>query len=149
MWMVLPSVHPSFAGLSRNPASSAFDSASCAGVPISTPIRGIPEACRARAASGQATALLPLPGPRDGMVAGRTGSLEVVGSVLGNVRFGSKAVTPKSGHLIRPLIHSFNERPTRRSRASRTDFVTWAKRLTTWRFGKPQKSSSFGQGTSR
>jgi len=25
------------------------------------------------------------------MVAGRTGSLEVVGSVLGNVRFGSKA----------------------------------------------------------
>ena len=42
------------------------------------------------------------------MVAGQTSSLEVVGSVLGNVRFGSKAdiasierdvrSTPKSGH---------------------------------------------------
>jgi len=42
------------------------------------------------------------------MIAGRAGSLEVVGSALGNVRFGSKAdiplrladvrFTPKSGH---------------------------------------------------
>jgi hypothetical protein len=42
------------------------------------------------------------------MVAGQTGSLEVVGSVLGNVRFGPKAdislrrcdvrFTPESGH---------------------------------------------------
>jgi hypothetical protein len=42
------------------------------------------------------------------MVAGQTGSLEVVGSALGNVRFGSKAdiagcqadvrFNPKSGH---------------------------------------------------
>ena len=36
-------------------------------------------------------ASLPLPGLESGMVAGQTGSLEVVGSVLGNVRFGSKA----------------------------------------------------------
>ena len=44
------------------------------------------------------------------MVAGQTGSLEVEGSVLGNVRFGSKAdiaappinvrFTPKSGHRL-------------------------------------------------
>jgi hypothetical protein len=50
------------------------------------------------------------------MVAGQTSSLEVVGSVLGNVRFGSKAdiglllidvrFTPKSGHQ-RPVT----ERP--------------------------------------
>jgi hypothetical protein len=36
------------------------------------------------------------------MVAGQTGSLEVVGSVLGNVRFGSitDRFTPKSGHRL-------------------------------------------------
>ena len=83
-------------------ASSAFDSASSAGVPISTPIRRIPEACCARAASGQAAAPLPIkqinsrrliapPRPWRVIVAGQAGRMEVVRLWVGNVRFGSIA----------------------------------------------------------
>ena len=36
-----------------------------------------------------------------------------------------------------------------RSRASLAHFTAWTSRLMTWRFGKPQKSSNFGQDTSR
>src|SRR6516165_3379425 len=101
MWMVLPSIQPSFARLSRNPASSAFDSASCAGVPITDlpHCRRLLCACGERpshgAAAGKANKFAPSHGPsqvlRSGMVAGQTGSLEVVESALGDVRFGSKA----------------------------------------------------------
>jgi putative tryptophan/tyrosine transport system substrate-binding protein len=41
------------------------------------------------------------------------------------------------------------ERAARRCRASMAHFAAWASRLITCRFGKPQKSSSFGHGKSR
>src|SRR5262249_22997631 len=53
------------------------------------------------------------------------------------------------GGLAISLISASGDGAALRSRASLAHFAAWTSRLMTWRFGKRQKSSNFGQGTSR